>query len=220
MADKSQKTEKPTQQRLQKARREGQFPISRDFISSLQYLSFVVLAIALFNQTTAGTERLFRTLLDSATSTADLGNIEVHQIYRRLIFPYFLNLTLWGLALLAAIVLVQLMTTRFGIAVKQLAPDIKRFNPLSRIQQMPKDNAVSFVRSLVLMAVIFFVAYKLIEQQMGDLTNLAAINLAGGLRNAAILLKNLVEKLAMILVLFGLIDFIWQRSKFKKNMRM
>jgi flagellar biosynthesis protein FlhB len=220
MADHGQKTEKPTQQRLQKARREGQFPISRDFISSLQYLSFVVLAIALFNQTTAGTERLFRTLLDSATSTANLGNIEVHQIYRRLIFPYFLNLTLWGLALLAAIVLVQLMTTRFGIAGKQLAPDIKRLNPISRIQQMPKDNAVSFIRSIILMVVIFFIVYKLIEQQMGDLTNLAAVNLSGGLRNAAILLKNLVEKLAMVLVLFGIIDFVWQRSKFQKNMRM
>jgi flagellar biosynthesis protein FlhB len=85
---------------------------------------------------------------------------------------------------------------------------------------MPKDNAVSFIRSIILMVVIFFIAYKLIEQQMGDLTNLAAVNLSGGLRNAAILLKNLVEKLAMVLVLFGIIDFVWQRSKFQKNMRM
>ena len=39
MAD--QKTEKPTQRRLNKAREEGNFPTARTFVGALQFLAFV-----------------------------------------------------------------------------------------------------------------------------------------------------------------------------------
>src|SRR5579872_1495703 len=44
MADKGQRTEKPTKRKLDKARREGQFPSSREFLAALQFLIFVVMA--------------------------------------------------------------------------------------------------------------------------------------------------------------------------------
>ena len=44
MADQSQRTEKPTKRKLDKSRREGQFPASREFLAALQFLTFVILA--------------------------------------------------------------------------------------------------------------------------------------------------------------------------------
>ena len=41
MAD--QKTEKPTQRRLNKAREEGNFPTARTFVGALQFVAFVAL---------------------------------------------------------------------------------------------------------------------------------------------------------------------------------
>src|SRR4051812_12604877 len=41
MSDRSGKTEEPTHRRLEKARREGQFPSAKEFVSSLQFLIFV-----------------------------------------------------------------------------------------------------------------------------------------------------------------------------------
>src|SRR5258706_10922921 len=43
MADKSQQTEKPTQRRLDKARKEGNFPVSKEFVNGVQFLVFLVL---------------------------------------------------------------------------------------------------------------------------------------------------------------------------------
>src|SRR5882762_6250355 len=43
MADKSSKTEQPTQRRLEKARKEGQFAQAKEFVSALQFL--VVLGV-------------------------------------------------------------------------------------------------------------------------------------------------------------------------------
>src|ERR1041384_4358237 len=41
MADKDQKTEQPTQRRLQKAREEGNFVSARLFVGALQFAAFV-----------------------------------------------------------------------------------------------------------------------------------------------------------------------------------
>ena len=41
MADKSGKTEEPTQHRLEKSRKEGQFPSAKEFVSALQFMVFL-----------------------------------------------------------------------------------------------------------------------------------------------------------------------------------
>ena len=42
MPDNGERTEKPTKHRLDKARREGQFPASREFLAALQFLTFTI----------------------------------------------------------------------------------------------------------------------------------------------------------------------------------
>ena len=41
MSDRSGKTEEPTQRRLEKARKEGQFPQAKEFVAALQFLVFL-----------------------------------------------------------------------------------------------------------------------------------------------------------------------------------
>ena len=43
MSDRSGKTEQPTQQRLKKARKEGNFPQAKEFVSALQFVVFLML---------------------------------------------------------------------------------------------------------------------------------------------------------------------------------
>src|SRR5437667_4323160 len=48
MPNSSQKTEKPTPRRLEKARQDGEFPAAREFVSALQFITFISLAAAYF----------------------------------------------------------------------------------------------------------------------------------------------------------------------------
>src|SRR5207249_6061943 len=41
MPDRSAQTEQPTQRRLEKARKEGQFPSAKEFVSALQFMVFL-----------------------------------------------------------------------------------------------------------------------------------------------------------------------------------
>ena len=43
MADRSNNTEKPTPRRLEKARKEGQVPVSGEFVGAIQFVTFVAL---------------------------------------------------------------------------------------------------------------------------------------------------------------------------------
>src|ERR1035437_963708 len=43
MADKSQNTEQPTQKRVEKARKDGDFVSSREFVGALQFLAAIVI---------------------------------------------------------------------------------------------------------------------------------------------------------------------------------
>ena len=45
MADQGQRTEKASKRKIEKSRREGQFPASRELLAALQFLTFVVLLI-------------------------------------------------------------------------------------------------------------------------------------------------------------------------------
>jgi len=48
VADNSQKTEKPTPRRLQKAREKGDFPAAKEFVGAAQFMVFIVAAVAWF----------------------------------------------------------------------------------------------------------------------------------------------------------------------------
>ena len=48
MPDSSEKSEKASPQRLRKARKEGQFPVAREFVSAIQFYAFVALVAVYF----------------------------------------------------------------------------------------------------------------------------------------------------------------------------
>ena len=86
MADSGQRSEKPTQRRLEKARREGNFPASREFVSALQFLGFVALAGSFTSAWLIRMARLMRVLFARAF-TIDLTPGELVTLLRRVIAP-------------------------------------------------------------------------------------------------------------------------------------
>src|ERR1035441_11062455 len=79
MADKSGQTEQPTQRRLEKARKEGQFPSAKGFVSALQFMAFLALLgaggsewMARFRETT---RLLFRLAFAGDLHAEDLSHL-------------------------------------------------------------------------------------------------------------------------------------------------
>src|ERR1700722_4244346 len=122
MAESSEKTEKATPQRLKKARKDGEFPAAREFVSAVQFLSFVVLAAAYFPdwmQTVQGALRMGLRQAFSASLTPNDMIVMMTRLSTAVLRP----LAILGLALLAITVFFQMASTNMAFSISRLAPN-------------------------------------------------------------------------------------------------
>ncbi len=94
MAD-PQRSEKPTKRRLDKAREEGNFPSSREFTSSVQFLGFVTLATLFGGALLRSIEELMRKLLTLAFSF-NFTVTGITTIARQVVAPELVPLLIGG----------------------------------------------------------------------------------------------------------------------------
>ncbi|MEQ1886163.1 MAG: EscU/YscU/HrcU family type III secretion system export apparatus switch protein [Bryobacteraceae bacterium] len=219
MADSGQRTEQPTQRRLDKARREGNFPASREFVSSLQFLVFVALlatsAGAWFLQVRGMTGSLLRAAF-SLTLTPDM----LIGLVRGAIVPQFTPLAAGGAALVAVALAAQLGISRFGFAAAKLAPDFNRLNPLSRIQNLPGQTLPMFLQALALLPIVAFIVYYEVRENLDSLLALPWMSVPAGVVSTASILRALMWRAAVVFVAVGAIDLFWQRRRYNKQLRM
>src|ERR1700690_4512841 len=94
MAGNGQRTEPPTPRRLEKARREGQFPTSKEFVSAVQFLGFLTLLAAFgtswfLRVLTLARQLLARAFSLQASPAALMATVQ--EIGRRVIAPLLLG---------------------------------------------------------------------------------------------------------------------------------
>ena len=133
MPDRSGKTEEPTQRRLQKARREGQFAAARELVAALQFALFLLLlrvaAASWFDGFRRSVADLFRSGFSRELSAASLRHVAWTWFWR-----HGLPLVAAGLATAGATLGFRLLTTGFGLSWRKLAPDPARLNPLRKLR--------------------------------------------------------------------------------------
>lgn len=126
--DTGQRTEQPTKRRMERARKEGNFPSSREFVSSVQFLGFVVL-LSLFAADGLTRMRHLMRMLFARAFSIDLSPASAVSLARNAIAPGLVPLLGCGGVLVAMVVIAQLATTRLGVSLEKLAPDFGRLNP-------------------------------------------------------------------------------------------
>ena len=151
MAGQGQKTEKPTQQRLKKAREDGQFPVAKEFVAAMQFLGAVVLLRNYGGAWLDGIRDLFRHALVRAFQP-DIGFADYISLSRELLVRAFVPIALGGSVLVGITLAVQLVTTGLGFSGKRLLPSLKQLNPISKLTHLPKQNAVALVQVVFLVA--------------------------------------------------------------------
>ena len=219
-----QKTEKPTPRRLQKAREQGQFPASREFIAAMQFTAFVSLVTTFAPLWYEQSRRLVRgTLADAFRQTVVAGSLDRDAVMPlmtaagvRLIVPFLLVGSILVLTSLA----VQLATTKLGLATSRLVPDLKRLNPLQRVTKMPRENAVQLLQAMVLLPVLLYVAYAIVADKIGVFLQLPFTRIEAGAGVVATSIKDLLWKAASLFFVVGLVDLFRQRRRWLNDLKM
>jgi flagellar biosynthetic protein FlhB len=219
MPDRSTKTEPATQRRLEKAREEGQFPAAKEFVAALQFLVFLGLLSAGGAHWLSEFQTGARWLLTLAFAR-ELRPEEVTHIAWRLFLAHFLPLAVGGAALVATTLGFRLVTTRFGLSFKKLAPDPARLNPLSKLQELPRQNLPSLVQAIVLLPLFLWAAYAIARDQLEALLALPLKSVESGWNFIGTSLMQLFWKAGAVFLVFGAVDLFRQMRRYQQDLRM
>jgi flagellar biosynthesis protein FlhB len=218
MADSGQ-TEKPTKQRLDKARREGNFPSSREFVSGLQFLAFVTLLVNYAGSWLVTTARSMHTLLARAF-TIEITPTELAAMTRNLIVPQFVPLIVGGAVLVVVVLSTQLATTRLGISLPKLTPDINRLNVLKKFSSIPAQNIPLFLQALVLLPLIGYAVYYEVNENLDSILELPWMNTRSAIARVGGTVEVLLWRAAALFLAVGVGDLVWQNHRYTKQLMM
>ncbi len=219
MSDRSSQTEKATPRRLEKAREDGRFAVSREFVSGLQFLVFVALLVNYASACTSGARHLTRTLLRCAFR-ADFSVQSLMDLLRGIIAPALTPLLLAGSALTLVSVASHLAVTQLGFVPNKLAPDFNRLNPMSRLGGLPRQNARMLLEAMVLLPLFILLLWFIVKDNLSQFLALPLYGLEAGLGRVASSFESLLWKAGGLFLIFGCVDLFRQKRRHASELRM
>jgi flagellar biosynthesis protein FlhB len=219
MPDQSAKTEQPTQRRLDKARREGQFASAKEFVSALQFLAFLGLIRIAIGTSLGGFGRLMREMVEVAFAPR-LDSADIVRAGRQLIWTYLTPLIAGGLAVAAITVAVRLGTTKFGWSLSKLAPDFGRLNPAGRLRDLPRQNLASVVEAAVMIPLFLWAVWVVVRDRLDQFLVLPLADVRGAFQLMSDTMMSLLWKAAGLFLVFGAVDLLRQSRRYRQELRM
>jgi flagellar biosynthetic protein FlhB len=217
--DRGQATEQPTQRRLEKARKDGQFPVSREMLAAAQFLSFAMLMAGTGAAWATGIKNCLRYMIDRAFH-AEVTPRELENMLFVVLFKHLAPLAGLALVLVTVTIVVHLAVTRLGFAAKNLAPQFRRFNFLSRLRELPRQNLPMLVQALVLLPVFGMAVYGVLKDNLNGLTAMPLQSVERGAAQMAGSLQTLVWRATAVFVVMGAIDFWRQQRRYISDLKM
>jgi flagellar biosynthetic protein FlhB len=213
-----QKTEQPTAKRLDKARKEGQFPTARQFVSAMQFLAFVALLETWGGHWFAELRRLMRQALTAAFAAQP--EAQVVELSRYLLVSALKLLAPAAGLLLVVTLGMQLAATQLGVSLKKLAPDLQRLNPLSRLRELPRQNLPALARAVIMLPLFGLAVYGIIRDNLFAYMALPYQSVESGFGQACGSFGTLLWKACCVFLVFGAVDLFRQRRRYRKDLRM
>jgi len=219
MASDSQRTEKPTKRKIEKSRREGQFPASRELLAALQFLTFVILLGAGGGAFLERTRDMVRYFLVRAFELS-LTPRSVVRIYGQLLGHIFTPLFWMGASLTGAALAAQLASTRLGLSLENLTPDPQRLNPLQKLRNVPRQNAAALGEAVLFLPLLTLAVYKIADANLAAYAGLAREGLQPALRLVGDSFRDFLWKAAALFCAIGILDFVRVYRHHYKTLRM
>lgn len=217
------KTEEPTAKKLNDARGEGQVARSQELTtaSSLAIL-FVTLKffISFFGQQFIDSFNKIYMNIDKLAKD-DFSVVSAENI----LFDTFMSIIIISLPILIAAFIISfvvvLAQVKWRISAKTMKPKFSKINPINGFKRiLSKDKIVELLIDIAKIVVISYISYTTLKNEWQTLLLLYDMKLEQALALIGDIVINLGLKISIIFLIIGLADFIYQKLKFKKDMKM
>lgn len=221
-----EKTEPATQKKLEDARKEGKVARSKDLTEGISLLVFFLLLkffienvgtemVNLFNNT-HGRIAEFVDVNQNQVSVAAFGTVAVQTVLEALsmIWPFFL----FGFAINFLVTVYQV---GWKVSTKPMEPKFSKFNPINGFKRIiSKDSLFELVKSVAKVGLALYIAYTTISDEADNLFILYEIDLNQAIALIGSIVLDAGLNIAIVFVVIGLADFLYQKHKFSEEMKM
>jgi len=222
MADRpaAERTEKPTPERLRKAREEGQLPQSKEVPSAVMLtMLLVVLGIV---ASTLG--RWFASLAERGLAlhrTAEMDVDGFTHVLRSLGGESLVRILPFLLAAAAASAFASFLVGGWVFSPKALRIDLSRLSPSRGLRSLLSSHSLAnLVVSLAKLIVILALIWQFVHEKMEEFLALQHASPAETLAGIARLVLALIVRLTIGLVAIAAADLLYQRWHHSRQLRM
>jgi flagellar biosynthetic protein FlhB len=217
MAD--SKTEKPTPQRLKKARQQGQFLSARGFVGAIQFIALVML-LAHAVPAWIHQFQLAMGALMERSSDREIGTELWIALLRTLFVDAAKPLAATGAALVAITLGTHLAITKMGFSLQRIVPKLDRLNPFTRLRQLPVENLRSVLEAAVLLVAIALTVQSFVRAHAISLLRMPFESVPMATAEIGGEIDALLWKAAAVFMVFGAVDLFRNYRKHMSSLNM
>jgi flagellar biosynthetic protein FlhB len=218
--DDSQKTEDPSQKRLDDALKKGQVPNSREITSFMMLLAFAFILIWLLPSIMRKTAYNLTRFIENP----HLFNVDSNSMM--IITKNVLSDTL--LVMVAPISLIVFIIYLSGFiqhpiifSAESLTPKLERISPLKGLKRIfSMRTVVEFIKGLVKISVVGIVAYIAIKPDIPLLLQVQSESVMSILLLLAKMTKSMMIGICALMAIIAAFDFLYQYFEHMKSLRM
>lgn len=218
-SESSEKTEAPSEHKLQQARKKGQVAKSNDVAAFGSLLCAVLLLITMSSSVLQKMLGLFNPFISEGMSTIDHGLIS-HHIAQAFDSWVFFSLPMLFMASLGGIIF-NLAQFGFLFSTHPIKFNVKKIDPIAGIKKIfSKDRLIELLKQIAKFFMVLSVIFYCVKVSIMSIIRLGRVDLSFALTVIAHVLVKIVLGVLLCFLLIAIIDFFWQRHSFLKSMRM
>ncbi|MCH8547287.1 MAG: flagellar biosynthesis protein FlhB [Balneolaceae bacterium] len=215
-----EKTEEPTQRKLEKAREEGNVSVSKEISSVILMLVSVAIFIGSGGFIYGRVETLFVTFFLNSDMALDNQNHAMEYLEQAMILGFEMMMPLL-IMLVATAFFVNVVQTGGVFSVKAFQPKGSKLNPVNGIKKIfSMKGFVELVKGFSKLFIVVLIVYFTVRNDIDHFVSMSVTPFENNLKESASYILMFVGRILGALFILSVADMVYQRYQHRKDLRM
>jgi flagellar biosynthetic protein FlhB len=218
--DKSQKTEEPTQKKLEDSRQKGQVPSSREVNNWVMILAGTIV-VMLFAPAMMGDLQHVMAKFIAQPHAMPMDAANAFEVMTDMLLDVGLILLIPMLILFAAALSTGLVQNGLIVAPERIKPKLDKISLLSGVKRLFSMRSLAeFAKGIFKISVVALVATLLILPEFDSIEQIPALSVSEMMSYMHDLIGRMLIGVLAIITVIAVLDFLYQKFEHLKQMRM
>ncbi|KEH96939.1 fused FliR family export protein/FlhB family type III secretion system protein [Clostridium massiliodielmoense] len=214
------KTEEATPHKLSEARKKGQVAKSKEINSAIILLTSTIILLTLGEYVANSLKKdmieFFTSYLNMNLNSGNLQSIVVTIMWRFAVvfLPVVVPLMIMGVG-------ANLLQTGYINSKETLKPQFSKINPINGFKKMFSMRTVmELLKDIAVILVIGYVGYGFLKSNFNKVLSMTSLRFPVIITSFLKLATSIFFRVSLVMLAIALIDFMYQKFQFKRDMRM